>query len=742
VRRTSATLVALSLLGIGAPALVASPALAVEETDPATTGRWSAPFEEPDGNCEDVEGDETCKPAAGTIGMLPNGKVVYWDALDSMEDVEYGAGFEFGDKARNDMVRVLDVETRTFTSSDPNPASNPDGRDGEYLPGGLYNNDEKRNDGDLFCSDQIFLADGRVLDVGGTQYYQEPGIPGQPTYGFVELEGLKNARIYDPQEGEGGTWSATGEMTYGRWYPSVVTLSDNTVLALSGVTKLIKPVYPERPGDSGRNVVQSEVYDPASGTWTVDGGNKSLPLYPRVRLLPNGNVYYDAGGQTFNPSGQAYDEALWNMAAVYDPDEATWRDLGLPEFGNGLQGFRGSAFSQMLPLRPNEETGAYDTAQFLSAGGVYGVTPGTYVGTDTSTLNTVTIDGDSEAFSSENTGSLNNPRWYSTGVSLPTGEVIAFSGADRDEVVAPGYGTPVTTPEIYDPQTKEWTELAGATKGRTYHNSATLLIDGTVLVGGHAPIATGYGKPDPTLQNTLGFSDPFRDPSFEIFEPPNLFYGPRPVIETVADPGFKRGDEVTITTPDAEDVSSVVLVRNTAMTHLVDSDQRTVELPVVRAQGNALTVEVPDNGAVLPDGPYMLFLNEEYEQGETPSVGRQVFVSADGIVPPDFADDVNANNAAAAAAEADSADADAATAGSGPVANRAAGQETAAAAANGAAEERASTAASESAVASARIVPAAARDLLPRTGVPAVPVLIASLLLGSAVLSRRWLLRT
>ena len=226
-----------------------------------------------------------------------------------------------------------------------------------------------------------------MLDVGGTHYYQEPGVPGMPEYGVVELEGLTNSRMYD---GETNIWKASGEMTYGRWYPSIVTLPDNDVMAFSGVTKLIKPVYPDRPPDSGATSRSPSATTRRPAPWTVDGGSKSLPLYPRLHLLPNGHVYYDAGGQTFNPAGQAYDEALWNTTSSYDPETQTWTDLGLPAFGPALVGFRGSAFSQMLPLRPNAQ-GEYDTVQTLSAGGVYGVSPGTYVGTDTSTLNTISL---------------------------------------------------------------------------------------------------------------------------------------------------------------------------------------------------------------------------------------------------------------------------------------------------------------------------------------------------------------
>lgn len=53
---------------------------------------------------------------------------------------------------------------------------------------------------------------------------------------------------------------------------------------------------------------------------------------------------------------------------------------------------------------------------------------------------------------------------------------------------------PTTWIEQFDPATNEWTRLIEATRGRTYHNSAVLLPDGPVMLGGHAPISTLYGN--------------------------------------------------------------------------------------------------------------------------------------------------------------------------------------------------------------------------------------------------------
>ena len=208
--------------------------------------------------------------------------------------------------------------------------ANPGGYDnGPLIPGG---NGETNNDGALFCSDLTFLPDGRVLAAGGTAYYQDPEIA-DTGIGVVELEGLRNARIYDPATNR---WQQTGSMNVGRWYPSLVTLGNGKVFVASGVEKLVKPVYPDQPLESCTNVRQSETYDPASGKWQSNGeaGERSLPLFPRLHLLPNGDVYYNAAGQSFNPLGQSYDEALWNIAASYDPDTGRWKDLGIP----GLEG--------------------------------------------------------------------------------------------------------------------------------------------------------------------------------------------------------------------------------------------------------------------------------------------------------------------------------------------------------------------------------------------------------------------
>jgi galactose oxidase-like protein len=622
---------------------------------PVDDGVFSAAFEEPrignvttqDRCVVDADGVTRCKPAAGSVSVLPNGRIVYWNALEGTERIERTLITDYGSVALNDQSRLLNLSTSPPTWTVPSPSdagANPGGYGNPLFPGG---NGELNNDGALFCSDHTFLPDGRVIATGGTAYYQDPEI-GDTGIGVVELEGLRATRIYDPQTNR---WSQTGSMNVGRWYPSLVSLGNGREFVASGVEKLVKPVYPDHIEDSFTNVRKTETYDPGTGKWTDNGaaGERSLPLFARLHLLPNGHVYYNAAGQSFNPLGQSYDEALWNVAASYDPSTKRWKDLGIPGLEGGtlanlldldfgqpvsdlaklgipgggksltIPGFRGSTFSVMLPLQP-DLLGRYTKASFLTAGGVVNPpSPGSYLSTSDARITTVDTDH-GDAMQTKPTGDLSRPRWYPSGVLLPTGEVMAFSGADRDEVATPGLELPVQQAELWNPGTGDWRPVASGHRPRTYHNSAALLPDGRILIGGHAPITTLYLS----HISLPGFSPNERDPSFEIYSPPYLFRGARPQITSAPSTlGYGGTMQITVDRP-ASEIDSVVMVRNPTPTHVTDADQRNVVLRVVARLGNRLTVATPPNGNVAPPGPYMLFVNRKTDKGPVPSVSKQL----------------------------------------------------------------------------------------------------------------------
>jgi Domain of unknown function (DUF1929) len=658
--------------------------------DPAATkGQFTTPFREDiapydaatntfggergDTGClpVDANGHRDCLPAGASENVLADGRVLYWNAIEGAEDLDdpmEAAVPSGGDLARDDRSRVLSLNwdnPLASTWAEPeNPTGYFEGTPSEppLIPGTNNDNNSEDRDyasnGSLFCSDQKQLADGTILAAGGTNYYAEPRL--DPKTGVIELEGVRNARIFNPED---DTWNKTGDLNYGRWYPSMVTLPDGDLFIASGVTKLIKPLYPWRAvntddpaasdptqlDESGDNVPQTETYDVDTGTWTENGASaeRSLPLFPRLHLLPNGNVYYDAAGQSFNPMGQSYKQALWNIAATYNPSTKAWTNLGVP----GLQapntgssniaepGFRGSTFSQALPFRPNQ-AGEYNKASYLTAGGVTLMSPGSYFPTDSTRINTVDVSGGAETLSTTPAEKLGRARWYSSAVTLPTGQVLAVSGADVDEVASPGMESPIRQSELFTPEYDDegnyvggkWDDAAIQNRKRTYHNNAVLLPDGRVLIGGHAPIPHGYYnvRNNPDVPGVREASNNYKDASFELYEPPYLHWGEqRPVIGNM-DPTIKTSQgKIIVPTSDAASIKEVVLVRNPSETHLIDADQRNVVLPVKGFNGVALEVDVPNNPALLPNGPYMLFINKQTTKGLVPSVAKQVFVDAE-----------------------------------------------------------------------------------------------------------------
>src|SRR4051812_14052786 len=231
-------------------------------------------------------GGYRCPPAAMAVAVLANGKVLFWDGLEGMNRVQYNVVAEFGDVAQDDQSRIADFSAATPTFETPaNQTAAPTGAHGDpvnpLLPGGAGVVDTGGNDYDLFCSPLVQLPDGTVLAAGGTKYYLEPGVADPTTgkgYGVSELQGLKATRIFDPAT---DTWhNAKGDMHFGRWYPTMVSLADGHVFVASGVSKLIKPAYNDgRPlVDSGRNVPETETYDPATQQWTVNHSGATSAL--------------------------------------------------------------------------------------------------------------------------------------------------------------------------------------------------------------------------------------------------------------------------------------------------------------------------------------------------------------------------------------------------------------------------------------------------------------------------------
>src|SRR5580765_6698243 len=130
---------------------------------------------------------------------------------------------------------------------------------------------------DMFCNGMVVLSDGRVFVNGGNLAYD-------PFHGH-----LKNA-AFDPAT---GNFTDLQNMAHGRWYPTVTTLGDGSVMTFSGLD------------ENGNTNTTVEIYTPGSGWSQQYAAGWTPPLYPRMHLLPNGNVLYSGSGtgsRIFNTS--------------------------------------------------------------------------------------------------------------------------------------------------------------------------------------------------------------------------------------------------------------------------------------------------------------------------------------------------------------------------------------------------------------------------------------------------------
>jgi hypothetical protein len=149
----------------------------------------------------------------------------------------------------------------------------------------------------------------------------------------------------------------------------------------------------------------------------------------------------------------------------------------------------------------------------------------------------------------------------------------------------------VRNAEIWNPATGIWTLVSYSAVVRVYHGATLLLPDGRILF-------TGSG-------DASGVTD---EKNYEVFSPPYLFKGPRPVI-TGALPGRVTYGQILnkLETPDAATITSVNLIRFSSVTHAFDMGARLVPLNF-SSGGRSLTITMPASHAAAPPGPYMLFL--------------------------------------------------------------------------------------------------------------------------------------
>ncbi|MFJ9891729.1 galactose oxidase-like domain-containing protein [Streptomyces sp. NPDC091280] len=405
------------------------------------------------------------------------------------------------------------------------------------------------------------------------------GVDANNTYGLSEkitldkqdYQGIRAAYEFDPKAER---YIAVDPMDKARWYPTLVGLDDGRVLAVSGLDDV-------GVIDQGDN----EIYDPRTKKWTP-GPKRYFPTYPALFLTKGGKLFYPASNAGYGPADKGREPGIWDLktnkfttvAGLRDPDETE------------------TSSSLLLPPAQDQKV------MILGGGGVgesKKSTPRTAV---------VDLKQDSPVF--KDGPDLPQGTRYLNSVIMPDDSVFTTNGSSDYRGRS---ASNIFKAQFYDPKGNAFREAAAPMVGRNYHSEALLLPDGRVVTFGSDPLF------DDQANTKLGHFEQ----RMEIFTPPALHKNGanRPVLQD-GPQTLDRHHRATFRTDHPDRVVKARLMRPSSVTHTTDVEQRSIELGLVK-DGKSVTVDVPDDRALVPPGWYMLFVTDA--QG-TPSEAKWIQV--------------------------------------------------------------------------------------------------------------------
>lgn len=322
-----------------------------------------------------------------------------------------------------------------------------------------------------------------------------------------------------------------------------------------------------------------DIYDEATDSFSevTSGDDRGFPnLYPGLHLLPNHAIFYSRTG--WGSAGADGTATADNRSAYF-----TFSGPGTGAWNNITAAMTNRAKGMSLMLLSN--TAPY--VRIMVLGGVDHATNNTYELIDASILSPASAWGAPIAFPDGEHRSL------CSAVLLPDGNVFVGGGIARTN-------SPCA---LFNPQTDTWSPLATLPSIRDYHSVSLLLPSGKVMMAG------------------------WNNTAIEIYSPPYLFRGPRPVISS-APSLVHHGQSFVIESPDAASIVKVVLVRPMAVTHQTDSEQKVLELPYIHdhAHPTRLSLTAPHGGhphSLAQQGHYMMFA---INNNGVPSVAKWIYL--------------------------------------------------------------------------------------------------------------------
>lgn len=425
----------------------------------------------------------------------------------------------------------------------------------------------------LFCAGHAYMADGRMLQVGGSGRGQS---------------GLRYGLVFE--EGAAPEWTQIEDDVLGgpSWYPTVTRMADGTLLVISGYVDF---------GLTENRTIQR--FDPASFDvgrmpWTLLVPHRRAPEtvsangsdYTHTFMLPR-PVELEGRPRDVLMIGWPGEVRFFNHADPFDDPEERFvtRDKG----------------TRPGPTGPLSTAGA---SSVLLADGQILITGG----------------GDEDGSGALPLTDIYDPyrdTWRRIDMGIARSHPAAVLLPDTTVLIVNGNGYPEEPddqrrPQIVDPVTETvttgppWPDVAL----RGYHNVAVLLPDARVLVAGGEGAGEGTERPD------LRYYSPPYLSVLPLSERPRILAAPSAI-------GYRERVRLGV---GGGPIHRVTLLALGSMTHSFDMNQRCIVLFDGEGQEEDISIMGPQDAHVAPPGDYMLFVLRRVgtEGGDTyvPSVAR------------------------------------------------------------------------------------------------------------------------
>ncbi len=377
---------------------------------------------------------------------------------------------------------------------------------------------------------------------------------------------VPNTSVFDPSTND---WSRIEDMNDPRWYPTTIFLPHGDVFTASG--------------SGGPNT--AERWSPGLG-WSMLSGIDWSPIvnspgfetnwWPYLHLNANGRLFHAGPTRDMHMIDPSGDGSMVNLGRRFDTD---W----YPKHGADV---------------------AYDEGKILVSGGATGHSNGA------STNQAIVIDINGAVPQVTSIAPMAHARRFHNPVMLPNGEVLVIGG-NTSGVKFSDQGT-VLTPEIWNPVTQTWRQVADMSVPRNYHSIALLLTDGRVL-------SAGGGLCNCSADHMDG----------QVYSPPYLFapdgsLAQRPTM-TNAPQTFRHGQQISV--QGSANIQTFSLIKMSSTTHAVNTDQRYLSVPFTEVLTGEYQLTIHSNPNVIPPGYYMLFA---VDGGGVPSVATVVQITSAG----------------------------------------------------------------------------------------------------------------